>query len=711
MVLESLTWDSWNVGKHIDILKMKILTWKKKIYKGNSKQRESPVFYLALPILKLSIMKKVNFIVFVLILAFVACNIQYKAVNYPFYKTVLKKLFQDYDVANSIQDKTVLKLAKKPSGWHIQLIKFGGEQDIVVSDDLFWSSSKKVYQKISFEETASSEISADNGKLLQRFQNDNKSDSDFKVHLFYGYTGWEQDVINELEDKKLTDSLLYGLGRAYSSYATTFLKDIADETIPDPTIQENSNVGLLTDAQVSSYKKHRQQAIDKFTILYERNPSFETIVGKIYTKLSNEYILAYFDLKLYGRNEEAKMMIFDGLYDDFMIKSAKNYLSSCAPNAILFTAGDNDTYPLWYVQEKDNYRTDIRVCNTQLLNLELYIDQMKKADKNSEPLPISLIKDKYKQGTRDIIYLQQRINKAINLKDAIKFVASDNANTKINTSEGSSYAFLPSKNFSLDIDSILVVKNGTVSNDNSGKIEEIVEWKLNKNYLTKSSLILLDILATNQWGRPIYFGVTSSRDNFLGLDDFLQLEGLVYRFVPIKKAINESQTGFVNDNILLDNMMNKYLWWDGSEILNNNVNFLLFTYKNLFSRLSSALINNGKVESAIHVLDKCIDLMPHNLVPYNYFNVQIADSYFEVDQTEKANEIVQIMADDIIGKLDNFFSNNKNMPTLSDYELKLNFHLLQELIRITKKNEQIEIAKNLEEEFQSYYQLYNQFPN
>lgn len=655
-------------------------------------------------------MKKVILIVFVLTLAFVACNRQYKAINYPSYRTVLNKLFQDYDVANSIQDKTVLKLAKKPSGWHIQQIKYGGKQDNVVSDDLFWSNSKKAYQKISFEEPSFSKISADNDKLMQRFQNDQRADNNFKVHLFYGYTGWEQDVINELGNKELTDTLLYGLGRAYSSYAKTFLKDKADETIPDPAIQENSNAGSVTDAQISSYKKNRQLAIDKFTVLYERNPSFETIVGKIYTKLSNEYILAYFDLKLYGRNDEAKMMIFDGLYDDIMIKTAKNYLSSCAPNAILFTGGDNDTYPLLYVQEKYDYRTDIRVCNMQLLNLELYIDQMKKADKNSEPLPISLIKDKYKRGTSDVIYIQERIKRAVNLKEAIEFVASDKAKTKIKLSGGSSYDYMPSKKFFLDIDALLVIENGTVSDDNSGKIEEKVEWKLNKNYLTKSSLILLDILATNQWERPIYFGVMSSRDNFLGLDNFLQLEGLAYRFVPIKKTINDSQIGFVNDNTLYDNMMNKFLWWDSVEIIDNNVKMLLSSYRRVFSRLGSALINSGKVESANLVLDKCIDLIPHNLVPYNYDNILIADSYFKVDQTAKANEIVQIMADDIMGKLDNFFSNNKNMPTLSDYELQLNFYLFKELINITETNEQIEIARNLEEKFQSYYQLYKQIP-
>lgn len=193
---------------------------------------------------------------------------------------------------------------------------------------------------------------------------------------------------------------------------------------------------------------------------------------------------------------------------------AKNYLNSCAPNAILFTYGDNDTFPLWYAQEVEGIRRDIRIVNLSLLAGAWYIDQIKRKAYESPAVPISFTRNQYREGNRDQIAVTDDYQRA-NLKEAMQFVASDLPQTKLR-GYTEPLDFIPTHNLFLPIDSAKVVSNGTVKPENAHEIVKELEINLKNDYLNKSQLMVLDIISTNNWERPIYFGIGMGTDAYMG---------------------------------------------------------------------------------------------------------------------------------------------------------------------------------------------------
>ncbi len=253
------------------------------------------------------------------------------------------------------------------------------------------------------------------------------------------------------------------------------------------------------------------------------------------------------------------------------VDSAKNLLDSCEKNAILFTGGDNDTFPLWYVQEVEGYRTDVRVCNLSLLNTDWYIDQMRRKYYDSEALPISLETKHYIQGKNDVIYYQNREGKDRPLlldryisavrKDSklIRYaLGGDRFQQYINT--------FPSKQFVLNVDAN--VAKAIVPENLKHLMKNKIEWRISKGYLEKKDLIMLDMIANinkNGWKRPIYFSTTLGPSNYLNLKNHMSLEGLAYRLLPVNHG---DKNGDVNTDKMFDNMMNKFHWreMDNAEV-------------------------------------------------------------------------------------------------------------------------------------------------
>ena len=317
---------------------------------------------------------------------------------------------------------------------------------------------------------------------------------------------------------------------------------------------------------------------------------------------------------------------------------AYDYLNSCAPNAILFTNGDNDTFPLWYAQEVENIRTDVRVVNLSLLNTDWYIDQLKRKAYDSDAVPFSLTFDQYVQGTRDYIpFVDKNLKGPIELSDLMKlFIASEDPRAKVRAGPGEMLNYYPTKNFKITVDKQKVLETGTVSLADADKIVDVVEWTISQNYLMKNDIMIIDLLANNNWKRPIYFATTVGTENFLNLDDYFQLEGLAYHFVPIKKPEtidNSSFRGTVASDIMYDNVMNKFLWGNMKDkrvyMDENNLRMTTNMRINLI-RLADTLIEENKEDSAQAVLDKCIEEMPDYNVPYNIFMTRIAELYFRL---------------------------------------------------------------------------------
>jgi hypothetical protein len=330
---------------------------------------------------------------------------------------------------------------------------------------------------------------------------------------------------------------------------------------------------------------------------------------------------------------------------------AKNYLNSCAPNAILFTNGDNDTFPLWYVQEVLRYRTDVRIVNLSLLNTDWYIEQMRRKAWDADGIPQKLPAKKLIQGTNDYVPIYERpgVNGYRDVDEIIGFVADDTPKSKVGVGQGAKQVdYIPTKKFKISVDKQKVLSNGTVPIDRKDRIVDNIEWTINKSYIMKNDLIILDILAANDWERPVYFAITTGMDSYLGLTDYFQLEGLAYRLVPYKAISYDGQTGEVNADIMYENLMTQFKWGGMKEediYMNENNRRMCMNFRNNFSRLASELIRTGRKEDAVAVLDECIEAIPERNVPYNYFVLSIAENYYKLEEYEKGNTLVSSLYD------------------------------------------------------------------
>ena len=328
------------------------------------------------------------------------------------------------------------------------------------------------------------------------------------------------------------------------------------------------------------------------------------------------------------------------------LEVAKNYLNSCDKNAILFTNGDNDTFPLWYAQEVEGIRTDIKVVNLSLFNTDWYIDQMKRASYDAPPIPSSLEHDDYRTGTRDYTPIQERFKDFIEVKDVVEFINSNSPKAKLNTSSGLRN-YCPTKKLKLTVNK--EVAKTFVPKEYQNRIVDEVKFKLKGNGVFKNKLLVLDILANFNWERPIYFAITVGKDNFMGLENYFQLEGLAYRLVPYSVKSPDGQTGVVHSEKMYDRLVNQFEWGglNNPDLYFDETNTrMVMNFRNNFSRLAEALYQKGDTTKAIETLDKCIAEFPNDVVRLSYFALPIIDLYYKLGETEKASKVLATMIDD-----------------------------------------------------------------
>ncbi len=391
---------------------------------------------------------------------------------------------------------------------------------------------------------------------------------------------------------------------------------------------------------------------------------------------------------------------------------AYDYLNSCAPNAILFTNGDNDTFPLWYIQEVEGVRPDVRIVNLMLLNMDWYIDAMKQKSYDSDPLPITIPSKKYLMGTRDMIYVADRLKQYVDIKDLVDFCTSDNPQTKVETQMGYKFNFIPTHKFRIPVDSSVVLANGTVKQEDASKIVPAIEWSMNRSNLGKSELIVLDILAHNDWKRPIYY-VSTNQEGTLGLENYMQLDGIAYRLVPIMTpSAGALNTGRIDTDIMYDNLMNKFEYGRMNQPDVYLDDFHLRTLsiirlRNRFVRLANKLIEEQKTEKAIKVLDRIVELTPYNKVPYDNYVIGIADSYLKCKQIDKANAIIDKYSDFCIRLINYYLEQSPKIISESNYEIRYHLQMIQNMAITLQNNGQTESGAALNEKLNELFQLYS----
>jgi hypothetical protein len=387
---------------------------------------------------------------------------------------------------------------------------------------------------------------------------------------------------------------------------------------------------------------------------------------------------------------------------------AANYLNSCAPNAILFTNGDNDTFPLWYAQEVEGIRTDVRVVNLSLSNTDWYIEQMRRKAYDSDPIPLTLKEEQYRQGTRDYVPVYYNPNiikdstKYYSIKQLMEFVASEEPQAKIQTQSGMELSYLPTDKVKIMVDSATVVNNGTIPKGMEGQILKEMQWKINKQYIMKNDLMIMDIIATNNWKRPIYFSVTVGDDAYMNLEPYFQLEGLAYRLVPMRMQTNDGQTGKANTSIMYNNMMNKFKWGgmstEGVYMDENNLRMTM-NLRNNFARLADALLAEGKTEEAKKALALCMKEMPRKNIPYNYFMLPIAEVYYKLGMSNEANQLIKDIANIYEEDLKYYFRFKGKLAENIDSEKQQAMAVMQRIGQVARMNKQETLAKDLDERF------------
>ena len=333
------------------------------------------------------------------------------------------------------------------------------------------------------------------------------------------------------------------------------------------------------------------------------------------------------------------------------IEVAKNYLNSCDKNAIIFTNGDNDTFPLWYAQEVEGIRTDIKVVNLSLFNTDWYIDQMKRASYDAAPIPSSLEHNDYRTGTRDYTPIQERIKEAVDVKKVVEFINSNNPKAKLNTSAGLRN-YCPTKNLKLKVNK--EAAKTFVPEEYHALIVDEIKFQLKGSGIFKNKLLVLDILANFNWERPIYFAITVGRDNYMGLEQYFQLEGLAYRLVPYSVPSSDGQTGVIHTNKMYERLMNQFKWGglNNPDLYFDETNTrMVMNFRNNYARLAESLFQKQENQKAISVLDKCVAEFPDEVVMLNYFSIPIIDLYYKLNEIEKGNELLAKMVKNHLDKI------------------------------------------------------------
>jgi len=501
-------------------------------------------------------------------------------------------------------------------------------------------------------------------------------------------------------------------------------------------------------------------------------------------------------------------------HDDFAYYYAYNLLNSCAPNSILFTSGDNETFPLWYLQETEGIRTDVRVVNISFLNTDWYIDQIRTSQRDALPVSLSVVKQQYIAGQRELLLINnnpyafiediyyENINEInadyIAVLEYLVGIWKQNGFDKTHPEEFNNFVGFYSsiqphgadKNFrdlvtviqsleteeqcaafgvtqtqALDIAKKLEgfldkqtqyplplhpVLNFVFSNDSATKIDtklypypidyfpaeklsiavnknvideifgldeiqklyvvDRMEWNIQRETLTKSDLMILEIIRNNLWKRPIYFSSTMSDRNYLGLHKYLYLEGLAFRLMPIETDIAEDQLINVNAQIMYNNIHDKFLWGSlvsNSTYIDETTRSMLINLRNHFSRLARGLYFEGEIKKSEEMLDLCVELIPDDIVPYGYYSVGIVHGYYRINKKVKAREVAAVLVLNALEELE-FFSkfDPQHQQSLDIYKQR-SMKTIEELYILADEYNHTEMINELAKVYQKALILYD----
>jgi hypothetical protein len=422
---------------------------------------------------------------------------------------------------------------------------------------------------------------------------------------------------------------------------------------------------------------------------------------------------------------------------------AIDYLESCAPNAVLFTQGDNDTYPLWYAQEVEGIRQDIRIINLSLAGVDWYIDQLRYRMNDAAPLKLTFTEDELQGEKREILRYKQYpgvpAGTPIELSKVMNFIASDKDEAKVTYQTGEKENYLPTHSFFMNVDTAKVRQLNMLDPEDEGKMVTRMEWTMDNSSIMKSDLITMDIVANNLMDRPIYFAVSVSPDAYVGLSKYFQLEGLTYRIVPKLNTTNSPYNAPVRLDATYNNMMHKFKFGNIKEnknvYLDENILRMTVNIRGNFGRLAESMMDKADEEAAMgdsiaakeerakgaQVVDYALDEMPADRVPHSAFDCTYPSIYYRANEKEKARKLLDEMLYKAKDELNyykivyefvlnqaredgdiSYVNQLQQGAFMERHEVRENLFIMQELTMAAKKYDTPDYSDKVEKDFNDY---------
>lgn len=308
-------------------------------------------------------------------------------------------------------------------------------------------------------------------------------------------------------------------------------------------------------------------------------------------------------------------------------------------------------------------------------------------------------------GNLDAVLFQERFSESVELSEAMDFLGSNDVRTKVRVVSGDMIDFLPARKFHITVDKQKVLETGTVKPEDADLIADRVEFEITKSHLTKSEMAILNIIAANNWERPIYIDHSLLYTGNIFFTDYLQYEGLAYRFVPIRTRGSGINMGRIDADILYDHVMNKFVWGNVNspdvyldDYNKKAINIIQARY--LFARLAQALLQKGEKEKAIEVLDKMFELFPNEKIPLSYDSNPALEMYYQAGEIDKANNISRIIANNSLQKLRYYILLPKKFSNAVQKDQSNEMASIQNIMMLADRFEQEELKNDIDNQLQ-----------
>lgn len=377
---------------------------------------------------------------------------------------------------------------------------------------------------------------------------------------------------------------------------------------------------------------------------------------------------------------------------------AVNFLESCAPNAIIFTYGDNDTYPLWYSQEVEGIRRDVRVVNLSLIAVDWYINALRRKVNDSPAIKMTIPAEAIRGRKRNTVpyYNPSGTDKDMTMQAWLKYVGEDHP---LRGSGGRTIeSHFTTKTAHLPIDKNLMIRNGVVSASDTANIVSRIDFNLDRDYFTKDDLAIMDIIVSNLHERPVYFAVTCRPDNMLGLQEYTQLEGLALRVIPVRtpadqrfRGLSILGSGRLDIDKIFENVTTKFRWgnFDKKELyISSSYGPSIQSHRLMMWRTAETLVSQGDSTRAVQMVDTYLQAFPNMNFPYDYNTVLLIGVYVQAKEYDKAKEHLRILAKNTEADLAFLLSQDPDLLEKgSEFERDLSFadRTRNEILRAAKQ--------------------------